>query len=107
MRDMPRKNHAPALARDDVGVFEPHTGQRAFGFVAPMERHRLFERGYQAMLSNDLTLAKQMFTATVALDPGFADAHMLLGMAFDLTKQADLARRHWQTYLELAPHGPF
>lgn len=103
---MTRKNSGRALARDEAGVFDPSTGQRAFAFVAPINAKVLFEQGYDAMLSNNLLLAKQMFAGAIAMDANFADAHILLGMAFDLLEQPKLARQHWQAYLQIAPHGP-
>jgi tetratricopeptide (TPR) repeat protein len=57
-----------------------------------------YERG-------DAQAAVTCFERAVSRDPAFADAHFNLAMALEEVGGGPAARRHWQIYLQLEPHG--
>lgn len=59
-----------------------------------------YERG-------DASAAVPCFERAVETDPAFADAHFNLAMALEEVGKRTRARRHWQIYLQLEPHGPW
>jgi tetratricopeptide (TPR) repeat protein len=57
-----------------------------------------YERG-------DAKLAVECFEHAVQSDPAFADAHFNLAMALEEVQDSPRARKHWQIYLQIEPHG--
>lgn len=57
-----------------------------------------YERG-------DAAAAVPCFQRAVETDPAFADAHFNLAMAYEDVGRQVLAKKHWQIYLQLEPHG--
>ncbi len=66
-----------------------------------------YNLGFLAFERGDMDDAVALFAAAVEHDPGFADAHFNLAMALEEVDRSADARAHWQTYLELDPHGPW
>jgi len=54
---------------------------------------------------HDLAIAA--FEGTLAYHPDYADVHYHLARSLDETDRRDEASRHWQSFLELAPHNPW
>lgn len=57
-----------------------------------------YERG-------DTAAAVPCFERAVETDPAFADAHFNLAMALEDIGKFGPAKKHWQVYLQLEPHG--
>jgi Tfp pilus assembly protein PilF len=46
-----------------------------------------------------------LFHGAIEVDPGFADAHFNLAMAYEHAGQPAKARPYWRSYIELEPSG--
>lgn len=66
-----------------------------------------YNLGFLAFERGDMEEAVRLFGAAVEHDPGFADAHFNLAMALEETERRTDARKHWRSYLELDPTGPW
>jgi Tfp pilus assembly protein PilF len=50
-------------------------------------------------------LTFEHFKYALEMDPGYADFHFYMAMAYEKTGLVDTANRHWEEYLKIDPHS--
>jgi tetratricopeptide (TPR) repeat protein len=66
----------------------------------------LLDSGIDKFNANDVTGAIADLDQVLELDPDRAAAHYYLGLSYTNTSKPDLAKKHLQRFLELAPEDP-
>ncbi len=79
-------------ALEGLAVYEPTTG-----------RDGLLRLAFEAYDANDLNVARDRFTAAVAIDPNYGPAYYYLGVINASQGKNGEARKQLQRFLELAP----
>jgi tetratricopeptide (TPR) repeat protein len=66
----------------------------------------LYNQGVIAWNAKDVPKAQEHFTAALAADPKYAEAHFMLGKVFLNTGKLPEAAKEFETYTKVAPNGP-
>ena len=80
--------------------------QRALAIDAD-QPEAYYNLGFLYYERGEASRAVPCFQRAVESDPAFADAHFNLAMALEDVGQRSEAKKHWQTYLQLEPQGPW
>src|SRR6185436_17909879 len=66
----------------------------------------LYNQGVIAWNAKDVAKAQEHFTAALAADPKYAEAHFMLGKVYLNTGKLPEAAKEFETYTKVAPNGP-
>lgn len=67
---------------------------------------RLYEVGTDLLRKNDLNHAVDALNKCLALDPGFAKCHRMLGATYARLKNPEQGAIHYRKFVQLAPNDP-
>jgi pSer/pThr/pTyr-binding forkhead associated (FHA) protein len=67
---------------------------------------RLYERGTDLLRKNELNQAVDALNKCLALDPGFAKCHRMLGATYARLKNPEQGAIHYRRFVQLAPDDP-
>ncbi len=67
---------------------------------------RLYEQGTELLRKNELNKAVAALNRCLALDPGFAKCHRMLGATYARLKNPEKGAIHYRRFVQLAPNDP-
>jgi predicted component of type VI protein secretion system len=67
---------------------------------------RLYDQGTELLRKNELNKAVAALNRCVALDPGFAKCHRMLGATYARLKNPEQGAIHYRRFVQLAPNDP-
>ena len=67
---------------------------------------RLYEEGTDLLRNNELNKAVDALNRCLALDPGFAKCHRMLGATYARLKNPEKGAIHYRKFIQLAPNDP-
>jgi predicted component of type VI protein secretion system len=98
----PRVKHRGVVHKGKARAVSKGTRQKA----SLEEVKRLYELGTDLLRKNELNKAVDALNRCLALDPGFAKCHRMLGATYARLKNPEQGAIHYRRFVQLAPNDP-